>query len=167
MADILQTIFSKALFGLIYLYFVSNLTHFFLSLVNWQVKSTLVKVMQAPSHHHYLTQRGYNSPTLMRNQVLINSSPPGQYGRQFDRRPFSNAFPWMKMIEFRFNLHWIFPQDSNWQYASIGSGHGLAPNRRQAITWTNDDPVHWRIYASLGRNELTHWSRVTHICVNN
>ena len=23
-------------------------------------------------------------------------------------------------------------------------------NRRQAITWTNDDPVHWRIYAALG-----------------
>ena len=28
------------------------------------------------------------------------------------------------------------------------------PNRRQAITWTNDDPVHWRIYAALGRDEL-------------
>ena len=24
---------------------------------------------------------------------------------------------------------------------SIGSGNGLAPNRRQAITWTNDDPL--------------------------
>ena len=28
------------------------------------------------------------------------------------------------------------------------------PNRRQAITWTIDDPVHWHIYAALGRDEL-------------
>ena len=35
------------------------------------------------------------------------------------------------------------------QQASIDSGNGLAPNRRQAINWTNDDPVHWRVYAAL------------------
>ena len=34
------------------------------------------------------------------------------------------------------------------------SGNGLAPNRRQATTWTNDDPVHWRIYAALGGDEF-------------
>ena len=28
---------------------------------------------------------------------------------------------------------------SNWQYPSIGLDNGLAPNRRQAIIWTNDD----------------------------
>ena len=28
------------------------------------------------------------------------------------------------------------------------------PNRRQAITWTNDDPVHLRIYAALAGVEL-------------
>ena len=33
---------------------------------------------------------------------------------------------------------------------SVGSSNGLAPNRRQAIIWTNTDPVHWRIYAALG-----------------
>ena len=26
----------------------------------------------------------------------------------------------------------------------------LAPNRRQAIIWTNTDPIHWRIYAAQG-----------------
>ena len=26
--------------------------------------------------------------------------------------------------------------------------------RRQAITWTNADPVRWRIYAALGGDEL-------------
>ena len=40
------------------------------------------------------------------------------------------------------------------QYSSIGWDNGLAPNRRQAIISTNDDPVQRRIYASLGVNEL-------------
>ena len=53
-------------------------------------------------------------------------------------------------------------QESNWQYASIGSGNGLAPNRRQAITWPNADPVHWHMYAALGGDELNHyWSNGT------
>ena len=30
----------------------------------------------------------------------------------------------------------------------IGSANRLTPDRQQAITWTNDDPVHWHIYAS-------------------
>ena len=47
---------------------------------------------------------------------------------------------------------------------SIGSGNGLAQIRRQAIIWTNADPVHWRIYAALGGDGLTHWDHVTHIC---
>ena len=40
-------------------------------------------------------------------------------------------------------------------YASIGLDNGLAPSRRQAIIWINDGIVYRRIYASLGRNELT------------
>ena len=31
---------------------------------------------------------------------------------------------------------------------------GLVPNRRQAIVWTNADPIHWRIYAALGVDEF-------------
>ena len=38
---------------------------------------------------------------------------------------------------------------------SIGSGNGLELNRRQDITWTNADLVHWGIYAALGVDELT------------
>ena len=34
---------------------------------------------------------------------------------------------------------------------------------RQAITWTNDNPVHRRIYAALGGDDLTRWGRVAHI----
>ena len=33
----------------------------------------------------------------------------------------------------------------------IDNKPALAPNRRQAITWTNVDPVHWRVYAALER----------------
>ena len=44
---------------------------------------------------------------------------------------------------------------SNWQYVSIGSDNGLAPSRWQAIIWTNADPVHQRICAALGGDELT------------
>ena len=35
---------------------------------------------------------------------------------------------------------------------SIGSGNGLAPNRCQAITWNNNDPVHWCTYRSPDKN---------------
>ena len=38
---------------------------------------------------------------------------------------------------------------------SIGSGNGLVPNRRQAITWTKADPVHRRINTTLGGDELS------------
>ena len=47
-----------------------------------------------------------------------------------------NAFSWMKSFVFRFEFHWSCSKGSNWQYASIGSGNGLAPNRRQVNTWS-------------------------------
>ena len=52
------------------------------------------------------------------------------------------------------------------QYGSIGSDNGLAPTRRQAIIWTNDGQVWWRVYASLGLNELNdvHMYRPGHRC---
>ena len=33
-----------------------------------------------------------------------------------------------------------------------------------AITWTNDDPVHWRIYAALGGDKLTDCGLLTPEC---
>ena len=54
---------------------------------------------------------------------------------------------------------WIWlkfvPKFPNKQYASSDSDNGLAPNRRQAIVCTNDGLVYWRIYATLGLNELS------------
>ena len=40
-------------------------------------------------------------------------------------------------------------QGTNQQYSSIVSDNGLPPGRRQAIIWTNADPVHRHIYAAL------------------
>ena len=37
---------------------------------------------------------------------------------------------------------------------SIGLDNGLALYRRQAISWINAEPIHWRIYAALGGDEL-------------
>ena len=43
---------------------------------------------------------------------------------------------------------------SNYQQPSFGLDNGLAPNRRQAIIWTNADLFHWRIYVAQGGEEL-------------
>ena len=51
------------------------------------------------------------------------------------------------------NFTEVCSQESNWQWLSPGLDNGLAPNRRQAIIWTNADPIHWRIYAELGGDE--------------
>ena len=47
-----------------------------------------------------------------------------------------------------------FVSKSNWQYASISLDNGLAAKRQKAIIWSNGGVVYWRIYASLGLNEL-------------
>ena len=56
-------------------------------------------------------------------------------------------------VPIRFSLKFV-PRSPNWQCASIGSGNGLVPNRRQAITWINANRFHWRIYAALGGYEF-------------
>ena len=83
------------------------------------------------------------------NVVLITS--------QLCRRCFSNVVFWNINI-FKSNLSDSGAQRSNWQFATNCSGNGLALNRRQGITLTNYNPVHWRIYASSD-NDLTHLSR--------
>ena len=45
------------------------------------------------------------------------------------------------------------PSD-NCDWSLLGLDNGLAPNRRQAIIWTNGGLGYWRIYTSLGLNEL-------------
>ena len=80
---------------------------------------------------------------------------------------FSNTFSWMEMFWFPL-IFQVYSEGSNWQYISIGLDNGLAPNRRQAIIWTNDGLIYWCIYASLGLNELrfagTSITKTTKIC---
>ena len=67
------------------------------------------------------------------------------------------------MINFQFKFHWnLFPRVqltiNPRQLTSIGSGNDLASDICHAITWTNDDSVHWRTYVALGGVQLTHFS---------
>ena len=87
---------------------------------------------------------------------------------------FSSA--WMVTFNFEKKFTEICSLQSTWQYGSIGPDNGLAPNRRQTIICSNDGLGDWRIYASLGRNELNHRigvmgvfkvSRIIKCCHNN
>ena len=52
---------------------------------------------------------------------------------------------------------------SQWQYVNISRNNGLAQQQAQAITWTNDPPVHWSIYTSQGPIILTN---IDNICMD-
>ena len=88
----------------------------------------------------------------------INSSPPGQNGCHFADNIFNCIFVCEKFcILFRISLKFVpkGPTDNNSALVLNGSGDGLTPNRWQAITWSNTDPVHWHIYVALWGGELT------------
>ena len=59
-----------------------------------------------------------------------------------------------KVLYFDQNFPEVYSLGSNWQEASIGLNNGMALNRRRAIIWTNAGPIHWRIYAVIGGDEL-------------
>ena len=48
------------------------------------------------------------------------------------------------ILLFLISLKYV-PYGIYWQYVGIGSGNGLVPNRRQAITLTNKDQVPWLV----------------------
>ena len=60
-----------------------------------------------------------------------------------------------KCLNFDKNFIEVCSQGSHWQYSSIGSDNGLAPNKRKAIMWTKDVLGCRRIYSSFGLDELT------------
>ena len=87
------------------------------------------------------------------NHRTINSLRP----RQMDailQTPFSNAFSCMKMFEFRLKFHWsLFPRVhvtifQHWFWSWLGAVQATSHYLNQ--WWF----VYWRIYASLGLNEL-------------
>ena len=68
----------------------------------------------------------------------------------FGRRHFQmHCFDWKTRISINNSLKFV-PKSPINNTPAFGSDNGLAPTTRQAIIWTNVDPIHWRIYAALG-----------------
>ena len=71
---------------------------------------------------------------------------------------FSNAFSWMKMCEFRLRFHWnLFPMvqltiSQHWFRLWLGADQATSHDLNHC--WL----FYWRIYASLGLNELINTS---------
>ena len=90
----------------------------------------------------------------------------------FLQTTFSTRYSWKKMLLFLFKFCWsLFLSNYlfNWQKVSFGWGIDSVPNgRRQTITWTNCDPICWRINAAVifGIIVISHWGRVTHVYVS-
>ena len=79
--------------------------------------------------------------------------------RQMDaisQTTFSNAFSWMKMFEFRLKFYWVYflrfqlTIFQHWFRYWLGAVQATSHYLNQ---WSL---VYWRIYASLGLNELTY-----------
>ena len=68
---------------------------------------------------------------------------------------FSDTFSWTKNFVFWWKVYCslflsvLFTIIQHW----FSLDNGLAPNRWQAIIWTNANPIHWRIYEALGGDE--------------
>ena len=60
-----------------------------------------------------------------------------------NKMKFSNVFSWIKTNSISIQIWDVCSQGSNGQWVIICSGNGLSPNRRKAITWTNDDKFLW------------------------
>ena len=63
---------------------------------------------------------------------------------------FSDAFSWMKSSVFWLKFHWRLFLRVKLIITQLWLDNVLAPNRLQAIIWTNADPIYWRIFAALG-----------------
>ena len=63
----------------------------------------------------------------------------------------SIVISWINIFVVWYKLHKkIFPRFQLVISYSLGSDNGLAPKRRQAIIWTNDNPTYRHIYAPVG-----------------
>ena len=82
--------------------------------------------------------------------IRLNSSPPGQNGRHFAddvfKRIFLNENIWISNKISLEYVHWGL----NYNMSALVQILAW----RQAIIWTNADPVHRRVYTALGREEL-------------
>ena len=100
-------------------------------------------------HLYWGIQMVTTVPGNRSSRTWVNSSPLDKMSA-IRSRHFQIHFLEWKGLYFDSNFTEGCYYVSNWQEVCIGSGNYLAPNRRQAITLTNVDPVYWRIYAALG-----------------
>ena len=66
-------------------------------------------------------------------------------------RTFPVDFLEWKLLYFKQSCTELCSFGSNWQYGNIGSDNALAPNRRQAIIWTNVGMLFWCTYICVTR----------------
>ena len=92
---------------------------------------------------------------------LTNKWVPEQNGWNFADDTFQRVFL-TENAEFliQVSLWFIILTGPNWQYVSIGSGNDLAPNRRQAFTWSNVDPDLWCHHAKSALIRVKVWRRI-------
>ena len=98
-------------------------------------------------------------------QASVNSSSLGQSGCHSHRSHFQTHFREWNILYFNKKFTEVCSYGSNWQWPIVGLDNGSAPNRRQAIIWTNADPIHWRTYAELWGEELINVWPTLHGCV--
>ena len=81
-------------------------------------------------------------------RMYLNTLRPRQNGRHFADDIFNCIFLnenfWISNISLK-----CVPYGLIEKYVIVGSDNGLAPNKRQAIIWSNGGLVYWRIYASV------------------
>ena len=60
----------------------------------------------------------------------------------------------LECFVFWFKFHWRLFLRVQLTITQHCLDNGLAPNRRQAIIWTNAHPINWRLYMALGGDEI-------------
>ena len=114
------------------------------------------------------------APEGLRIANDFNSSPPRQNGSHFIDDIFKYIFMNDKFcISIRISLKFVpkGPIENNDLLlqvlaSGIASGNSLAPNRRQAITWTSAGSAHRHVYAALGGDGISKVSYVSSLEVS-
>ena len=75
----------------------------------------------------------------------------------FSQTIYSDVFSWMKSFVFWLKFYWSLFLRVQLTVNPALVNNGLVLNKRQVTILTNAESIHWRIYAALGGDELTHW----------
>ena len=113
-------------------------------------------------NENFLYNQVISEFSVMGTSIRIKATPLvadalGPFGTQsifVEQYRFQQTKAWTEWPTFgRWNFRIHFPESLNfaWNFTKVCF---KAPNRWQAITWTNDDPVHWHLYVSLSLNEF-------------